>query len=300
MPSQFFKYHALGNDYIVIDPAKCPLALTENAVKLICNRNFGVGADGILYGPFLSEDGAISLKIFNPDGSEAEKSGNGLRIFARYLVEAGYAQSKDFQVSTKGGRVSVHLDSPDGKLITISMGQLTFDSQRIPVRGPKREVILEPIEIGNQKYEISAASIGNPHCVIICDKVDKLLATSLGPLIECHSMFPNRTNVQFMKILDRNNIQIEIWERGVGYTLASGSSSCAAAGVAFKLGQCDSEIKVHMPGGVIDISISDDFSINMRGEVSSVCEGTFTAGFEELLGSQEHPNRARGQEGLAT
>jgi len=300
MPSQFFKYHALGNDYIVIDPAKCPLALTENAVKLICNRNFGVGADGILYGPFLSEDGAISLQIFNPDGSEAEKSGNGLRIFARYLVEAGYTQSKDFQVSTKGGRVSVHLDSPDGKLITVSMGQLTFDSQRIPVRGPKREVILEPIEIGNQQYEISAASIGNPHCVMICDKVDTPLATGLGPLIECHSMFPNRTNVQFAKVLDRNNIQIEIWERGVGYTLASGSSSCAAAGVAFKLGKCDSEIRVHMPGGVIDISISDDFSINMRGEVSSVYAGIFTREFEELLRAQEHPNTARRQEGLAT
>jgi len=273
--SDFWKYHGLGNDYLVIDPAKFNLKPTAESVKLICDRNYGIGSDGILFGPLIADDGSISLRIFNPDGSEAEKSGNGLRIFSRYLVEAGYVRSRDFEINTKGGRVSVHLDSSDGRLMTVSMGRLTFDSEQIPLKGPKREVLLEPLEVNNRVIKICAVSIGNPHCVVVCDTIDRHLAMELGPLVEKHSLFPHRTNVQFMKILDRQNIQIEIWERGVGYTLASGSSSCAAAGVAYKLKYCDSDIRVHMPGGTLDVSISAEFSVKMRGEVSAVFEGNF-------------------------
>lgn len=273
--SDFFKYHGLGNDYLVIDPARFNLKPTAESVKLISDRNYGIGSDGILLGPFVADDGSISLRIFNPDGSEAEKSGNGLRIFARYLVEAGYVRSQDFEINTKGGLVSVHLDSSDGRLMTVSMGRLAFDSEQIPVKGPKREVLLEPLEISNRVIKICAVSIGNPHCVVVRDTIDRHLTMELGPLIEKNSLFPQRTNVQFMKILDRQNIQIEIWERGAGYTLASGSSSCAAAGVAYKLKYCDSDIRVHMPGGTLDVSISAEFSVKMRGEVSAVFDGNF-------------------------
>jgi len=274
--TDFYKYHGLGNDYLVIDPARFDVTLNRESIRLICDRNYGVGSDGILYGPLRAEDGSIRVRIFNPDGSEAEKSGNGLRIFARYLVEAGYVTSPDFQIDTKGGRVSVHLDAPDGRLMTVSMGILTFDSESIPVRGPKREVLLEPLEVNDHGLKICAVSIGNPHCVVVRDEVDRNLALALGPMIEEHSLFPDRTNVQFMKVLDRRNIQIEIWERGAGYTLASGSSSCAAAGVAFKLGYCDPDIRVHMPGGTIDVSISTDLSVRIRGEVSAVFSGDFS------------------------
>jgi diaminopimelate epimerase len=281
--TDFYKYHGLGNDYLVIDPARFSLTLNRESVRLICDRNYGVGSDGILYGPLRAEDGSIRVRIFNPDGSEAEKSGNGLRIFARYLVEAGYVTSPDFQIDTKGGRVSVHLDAPDGRLMTVSMGILTFDSESIPVKGPKREVLLEPLEVNDQVVKICAVSIGNPHCVVVRDIIDRNLALALGPLIEGHSLFPCRTNVQFMKVLDRQNIQIEIWERGAGYTLASGSSSCAAAGVAFKLGYCDPDIRVHMPGGTLDVSIFTDLSVRMRGEVSSVFEGNFSGEIRKRL-----------------
>jgi len=274
--TDFYKYHGLGNDYLVIDPARFDVTLNRESIRLICDRNYGVGSDGILYGPLRAEDGSIRVRIFNPDGSEAEKSGNGLRIFARYLVEAGYVTSPDFQIDTKGGRVSVHLDAPDCRLMTVSMGILTFDSESIPVRGPKREVLLEPLEVNDHGLKICAVSIGNPHCVVVRDEVDRNLALALGPMIEEHSLFPDRTNVQFMKVLDRRNIQIEIWERGAGYTLASGSSSCAAAGVAFKLGYCDPDIRVHMPGGTIDVSISTDLSVRIRGEVSAVFSGDFS------------------------
>jgi len=274
--TDFYKYHGLGNDYLVIDPARFDVTLNRESIRLICDRNYGVGSDGILYGPLRAEDGSIRVRIFNPDGSEAEKSGNGLRIFARYLVEADYVTSPDFQIDTKGGRVSVHLDAPDGRLMTVSMGILIFDSESIPVRGPKREVLLEPLEVNDHGLKICAVSIGNPHCVVVRDEVDRNLALALGPMIEEHSLFPDRTNVQFMKVLDRRNIQIEIWERGAGYTLASGSSSCAAAGVAFKLGYCDPDIRVHMPGGTIDVSISTDLSVRIRGEVSAVFSGDFS------------------------
>ncbi len=273
--SDFYKYHGLGNDYLVIDPAKVNLKLNAESVKLICHRNYGVGSDGILYGPFDGDEGSIRVRIFNPDGSEAEKSGNGLRIFSRYLVQAGYVTSQDFEIDTAGGRVSVHLDSSDGSVSTVGMGTLSFDSEDIPVKGPKREVLLEPLEVNGRVIKICGVSIGNPHCVVIRESIDRRLAMELGPTIEKHSLFPHKTNVQFMKILNRQNIQIEIWERGAGYTLASGSSSCAAAGVAYKLGYCDGEIRVHMPGGILDVSISDDFSVRMRGEVSAVFDGGF-------------------------
>ena len=281
--ADFYKYHGLGNDYVVIDPARLSLTLNRESVGLICHRNYGVGSDGILYGPITAEDGSIRVRIFNPDGSEAEKSGNGLRFFARYLVAAGYVTSPDFQIDTKGGRVSVHLDAPDGRLMTVSMGTLTFDSERIPVRGPKREVLLEPLEVNDHGLKICAVSIGNPHCVVVRDEVDRNLALALGPMIEEHNLFPDRTNVQFMKVVDRRNIQIEIWERGAGYTLASGSSSCAAAGVAFKLGYCDPDIHVHMPGGTLEVSISTDLSVKMRGEVSAVFEGNFSQEIRDRL-----------------
>jgi diaminopimelate epimerase len=162
-------------------------------------------------------------------------------------------------------------------MVTVEMGNVSFDSSQIPVEGPSREVINETIVMNGQELRFCAATVGNPHCVILRDEVCADEAQKLGPLVENDPRFPNRTNVQFMKILDRNNIKIEIWERGAGYTLASGSSSCAAAAVAYWLGFCDSEIAVHMPGGIIDITVSDDFSISMIGAVTKIAEGSLSS-----------------------
>jgi diaminopimelate epimerase len=153
------------------------------------------------------------------------------------------------------------------------MGRVTFDSKKIPVQGPDREVLNEKITVNGQEFTFCAASIGNPHCVILSDQISAEQAQRFGPKIEVDTRFPNRTNVQFMKVLDSSNIQIEIWERGAGYTLASGSSSSAAAAVAYRLGLCGSQIAVHMPGGKIDIGISDEYEILMTGSVTRVAEG---------------------------
>jgi diaminopimelate epimerase len=271
---RFHKYHALGNDYIVMDPADFPgwTAPTPEQIRVICHRNFGVGSDGILWGPLSSKVAPFGLRIFNPDASEAEKSGNGLRIFSRYLYDQKKVGTKPFTIETPGGVVDVAIHE-GGQLITIDMGHVSFASDRIPVAGPAREVINEKIRIQDREFTFCAATIGNPHCVIPLAEISEVMARRYGPDLETHANFPKRTNVQFLKALDRANIQIEIWERGAGYTLASGSSSSASAAVAHRLGLVDRSVTVHMPGGQIGIEIGENFAIRMTGPVTRVAEG---------------------------
>jgi len=268
---KFYKYHGCGNDYIILDPEDGWNIPEVEQIKLICHRNFGVGSDGILFGPIRNQS-TFAVRIFNPDGSEAEKSGNGLRIFSRYLFDKGLVGNTEFSIYTAGGFVRSQI-LLNGESVKIQMGQVSFDGYKIPLKGITGEILNKTINIKGVSYTFSAATIGNPHCVIIMDKIGEAIAKELGPLIENHELFPNRTNVQFVKIIDRSNISIEIWERGAGYTMASGSSSSAAASVCKRLNLCDSPITVHMPGGKLEIVISDHFDIIMAGPVVSICKG---------------------------
>jgi len=268
---KFYKYHGLGNDYLIIDPADQPADLSAAAIQVLCHRNFGVGSDGILVGPIQTEAADFAVRIFNPDGGEAEKSGNGLRIFARYLHDKHLVGEAAFRVATAGGVVECRV--LENGLVTVEMGQVSFDSEKISVVGPRRQVLNEKIVIDNEKITYCAATIGNPHCVIVRDAISPELAKRLGPKLEIHPNFPNRTNVQFMRILDRANISIEIWERGAGYTLASGSSSSAAAAVAVALKLTDGAITVHMPGGNLEIDVHPDMTVTLTGPVVRVCDG---------------------------
>lgn len=282
MDVHFKKYHGLGNDYLVIDPNVRDVAVTEANIRLICDRNFGVGSDGILYGPIL--DGDIpKLRILNPDGSEAEKSGNGLRIFAKYLFEKQYVRSKEFQIQTLGGIVSVQVKDDVAGMIRINMGKVTFISSEIPVAGERREVINETLDVNGADFKVTCLSIGNPHCVIPMEQVSEERARAIGPFVENHRRFPNRINMQLLKVIDRANIDIRIWERGAGYTLASGSSSCAAACAAHKLGLVDNDITVHMPGGTLHIEIMPDGEVFMTGPVEGTFEGTFHADLQKRI-----------------
>ena len=272
MQIAFTRYHALGNDYIVINPKDLSTPLTTEQVRIICHRNFGVGSDGILLGPLPAEKAKFALKIYNPDGSIAEKSGNGLRIFSRYLWDNKLVGHDEFTIQTDGGLVRSTVFE-GGKMVQVEMGKVSFDSEKIPVTGPKRDVINEKISVGGREFTFCAATIGNPHCVLPLPKIDAKLAHEFGPLLEKHQNFPRKTNVQFLKVLDRANIQIEIWERGAGYTLASGSSSSAAAAVAHKLGLVDRRVAVHCPGGIIRIEIGDGFDIRMTGSVTRISDG---------------------------
>jgi len=279
---QFYKYHALGNDYLVLNPDDFPEWAeqpkgepTPEQIRAICHRHYGIGSDGILWGSLKTESGQLGLKIFNPDGSEAEKSGNGLRIFARYLAEHGLVSSDAFTIHTLGGPAAVQIIDRAAWRLRIGMGPVTFSSPQIPVSGPSREVLSEALDLGDgQHFTFSAASVGNPHCVIPLPEISETLARRYGPMIETHPLFPKRINVQFLKVLDRRNIQIEIWERGAGYTLASGSSSSAAAAVAHRLGLVGPHVTVHMPGGQLEVEIAPaDWHITLTGTVTKVAEG---------------------------
>lgn len=273
---KFYKYHALGNDYLVLESTERTSSLTLEQIQRICHRNLGIGSDGILLGSPPSSNDPFSLKIFNPDGSEAEKSGNGLRIFSRYLWDQGRVKESPFTILTAGGKVQCKVQD-QGRSITVEMGQIRFESKRIPLTGPSREVLNETLEVDGKEFTYCAATIGNPHCVVLCKTISEEETRHYGPLLENLERFPNRTNVQFLKVLDRTNIQIQIWERGAGYTLASGSSSCAAAAVAYKLGLCDNQISVYMPGGILEIDIAPDFWITMTGPVIQVAAGSLSA-----------------------
>ena len=272
---KFTKYHALGNDYLVLEPAEADGLPEADAIVRICHRNYGLGSDGILYGPAATPDADFGLRILNPDGSEAEKSGNGLRIFARHLYDSGRVGNDAFTVDTPGGRVTCEV-SDDAKSITVEMGRVHFAMDHIPVDGPEQADMDygQQITVNGTTYTAYVADIGNPHCVIPLPETSREVACRDGAALETHEAFPNRTNVQFMQVLDRNNIRIEIWERGAGYTLASGSSASAAAAVAHRIGLCDRSITVHSPGGVIGIEIGDDYRVHMTGPAIRVGEMT--------------------------
>jgi diaminopimelate epimerase len=272
---KYAKYHALGNDYIVIRPRELTRVLTREVIRLMCQRNFGVGSDGILLGPLESHSCDFGLRIFNPDGSEAEKSGNGLRIFARSLWDENRVQNQSFTVETPGGPALCTVITED-RSVKVEMGRVCFDSTAIPVTGPPREVLRERLEIDGRDLTFCAATVGNPHCVVLADDPTPEETCRLGPLIEVDARFPNRTNVQFMMVMDRHNIRIEIWERGAGYTLASGTSSTAAAAVAFRLGLCESNVTVHMHDGSLKIGFKDGFYATMTGPVTKICDGVMT------------------------
>jgi diaminopimelate epimerase len=273
---KFAKYHALGNDYLVLDPKDASELPAEKDIVRICHRNFGLGSDGILYGPLPTEKADFGLRIMNPDGSEAEKSGNGLRIFARYLYDIGKVKNDAFTVDTLGGVVTCKI-SDGAASITVDMGKVSFAMDHIPVDGPEQadQDIGQQLSINGTDYTVYLADIGNPHCVVPLPEISAELACKDGATIEVAPTFPNRTNVQFLKVIDRNNIQIEIWERGAGYTLASGSSSSASAAVAHRIGLCDRNITVHMPGGQIAIEIGDDYAVRMTGPATRVADMNF-------------------------
>ncbi len=276
------KYHCMGNDYLIYDPNHNEMELNEERIRLICNRHFGVGSDGILAGPYLDQE-RMYVKIFNPDGSEAKKSGNGMGIFAKYLKDAGYVQKTSVSWMTADGEETVFYLNEQGTRVKISIGRPTFWSDEIPVTGERREMVNQTMVFGKIPYVTTCLSIGNPHCVIWMNEISKELVCRIGEHSEGAECFPEKVNTQLLNVLDRTNIQIEIYERGAGYTLASGTCACAAACAAVRLGLADSHMYVHMPGGVLEVEIKEDGVVYMVGEVGYVGKMTLGSGMTERL-----------------
>ena len=215
MQNFFVKSHGLGNDYIVLNQSEIEFELTEKAIRKICDVHYGIGSDGILLKvPSLKAN--FGLRILNPDGSEAEKSGNGLRIFAKYLYDYKISKTPVFTIETAGGLVQAEVvEEVNGKAqsIKVDMGKAIFASPEIPVNCENPECTDETLHLEYKDYKISCVSVGNPHCVILADDLDEKEVKTFGPQIENNSMFPNRINVQFAKVLSENEVEIMIWER---------------------------------------------------------------------------------------
>lgn len=275
MHNFFVKSHGLGNDYIVLNQDEIDFNLSREAIIKICDVHYGIGSDGILLKvPTFKAN--FGLRILNPDGSEAEKSGNGLRIFAKYLYDYKYAIDKIFTIETPGGLVRAEItEEVNGKaqIVKVDMGKAIFESAKIPVNCDNPECIGETLHLEYKDYLISCVSVGNPHCVILKDELDEKEIKVFGPQIENHPMFPNRINVQFAKVISQNEVEIIIWERGAGWTLASGSSSCAVASVVVKKGLTERNLTIKMPGGNLNIEIDHMWNLKMTGEVREIASG---------------------------
>lgn len=231
--------HGLGNDYLVADPSELPFQVSPERVRLLCDRHVGVGSDGLLV-----LDGQAGVRIFNPDGSEAEKSGNGLRIFAKWLFDTRRVTADRFTVHTAVGDAPVEIEAEAGRArqVTVDMGAPQFRED------------LSSVELDGVSYPVVALSMGNPHCVVLRDRLDVTELRSIGPLLEQHPAFPNRTNVQLAHVPDgRARVELLIWERGAGETQASGSSACAVVAACQRLGLVDDRVTASMPGGELFI-----------------------------------------------
>ena len=286
--NSFVKSHGLGNEYIVLDSENIDFNLSVPAISRLCNIHFGIGSDGIVL-KVPSSKADFGFRVFNPDGSEAEKSGNGLRIFCKYLYDYGFSKTKQFTVETLTDIVKAEIVKQKGgkaEIISIDMGKAIFNSREIPVNSDKPEFIGQIITAGDKSFEVNCVSVGNPHCVVIKEQLNEQEIRKYGPLLENHELFPNRINVQFAKPVSRNEARILIFERGAGYTLASGSSSCAAASVLVKRGLVDRNLTMYMQGGTLKINIDESWNIRMTGEVREIAQGKLS---RELLEDIEKP-----------
>jgi diaminopimelate epimerase len=277
---RFFKGHGLGNDYIALDLRDYPGNLSPGAVRLLCDRHRGIGSDGIL-GRTGSERAAYGLRIFNPDGTEAEKSGNGLRIFAAYLLDLGeVGVEQRFSVETAGGVVEMEVTSrgESAVMVEVEMGIATFRTADVGLAGPDREGAGEWLEMAaGDRVTINTVSLGNPHCVIFMDELSADELRRLGPQISSHPHFQHGTNVQFARVAGPSAMEALVWERGAGETLASGSSACAVAAAAVRRGLISgSPIEVIMEGGTLEVTVREDWGVLLRGPVEGVFRGEIT------------------------
>lgn len=276
---QFSKFHGLGNDYIIINELNETIIPEEKKARLamvLCQRKFFVGADGILYVcPPTRKDAEIRMRIFNVDGSEAEMCGNGIRCFAKYLYLKRIIQNPQMHVETLAGIKVLTLTIENGKVnsIKVDMGVPNLLRNAIPMKGPNTEVINEDLKVGDQTFKVTCVSVGNPHCVIFEDDLESL-DIKQGKEIEYHDVFPQRINVEYVKVVSRQEIVMRVWERGVGETLACGTGACAATIASILNDKTDRKVTVHLLGGNLDISWNeDDNHIYMTGTAEHVYDG---------------------------
>lgn len=266
------KMHGLGNDFICLDHFLFPpdMDYPEIAIKL-CHRQFGVGGDGLI-AVLPSDKADAKMRIFNSDGSEAEMCGNGIRCFAKYVYDVGYVRKESMEIETMAGVLAIKLEIIEGQIhqVTVDMGEPCLDPDKIPVIAGGDMVVQHTIEVDGSKFNITAVSMGNPHCVIFINDFNKLQWQNLGSKIEVHPLFPRKTNVEFVKVENPHEITMKVWERGTGVTLACGTGACASVVAGVLEGRINRQVTVHLPGGDLRIEWREDNHIYMSGPATYV------------------------------
>ncbi|MDD2211844.1 MAG: diaminopimelate epimerase [Clostridia bacterium] len=274
----FTKMHGLGNDFILIDGFKEKFPsdlsnLSKTSVKL-CDRHFGIGADGVIL-VLPSAQADLKMRIINSDGSEAEMCGNGIRCFAQYAYEEGFIKKEMFTVETLAGIMTPRLVLQQGKLagITVDMGEPSLERKAIPMLGPVGQAINEPLLVLDKTFDVTALLMGVPHCVTFVDDVRQIEIEKYGPALEKHLVFPRKTNVHFLEVLNEREIKMRVWERGAGLTLACGTGACASLVAAVLNGKTQRKAKIHLPGGTLVIEWAENNHVYMTGPAQRVFSG---------------------------
>lgn len=271
MAFEFVKGHGLGNDYVVVDEARFGIPLTPERVRLLCHRNLGLGSDGVL--EISPRADRFSVRIWNPDGSVAERSGNGLRIAAKFLSDHAYTPETTFVIETLAGPVTAEVFQAQGRVqaVRLEMGRAVIDRTK------------RTLEVDRTRLDVTVVSVGNPHCVIFGEALTRERLFALGPLVERHAAFPDRINVQLAEAESRRSARALVWERGAGHTLASGTSACAVAAACFDRGLVDQTVSVLMEGGQLTVEVGPDLDLVMTGPVEEVYEGTLSPDLRQRL-----------------
>ena len=275
MAIPFTKMHGLGNDYFFIDTERCSIENPAELSKVMSHRHLGVGSDGIIL-VMPGEPHPFRMRIFNADGSEAETCGNGIRCFAKYVYERNMIEDTEFVIETLAGPNRVKLNVENSKVLSVrsNMGAPRFDRTEIPMSGPAGRVLEEPLRLSDgREIKVTCANIGNPHAVIFVEDATSIDLTDLGPKVESHPAFPARTNVEFVNVIDRQNIVMRIWERGSGIPMASGSGSCGAALASMITDRVDRRVAVHLVYGKLLIEWAEDNSVYQEGPATEVFSG---------------------------
>jgi diaminopimelate epimerase len=271
---KFWKMHGLGNDYIVIDnrDKKISDAEAPKLARKLCERRFSVGADGLLLASN-SASADVKMRIFNADGSEAEMCGNGIRCFAKYCYENNIARKSEFTVETLAGVKRVWLTVENGLVqsVKVDMGAPALERSKIPMLG-QGTCINQELQVNGEAYKVTCLSVGNPHCVIFVDAVNDFPVQRVGSKIETHRLFPKRTNVEFAQVLSKNEVNVRVWERGCGETLACGTGACATVVAGNLLKKLGNKVRVHLLGGDLEVEYGERLFLN--GPAEKVFEGT--------------------------
>ncbi|TMQ49907.1 MAG: diaminopimelate epimerase [Candidatus Eisenbacteria bacterium] len=271
LAGDFVKGHGLGNDYIVVDGERFGIPLTPERVRLLCHRNLGLGSDGVL--EMGRRRGHFFARIWNPDGSEAERSGNGLRIAAKFLSDHGYTSERNFVIETMAGPVAAEVYLRLGRVhaVRLEMGRAKIDRA------------VKSLSVEGRRLDVTVVSVGNPHCVIFGEPMTRERLLEIGPLVERHPTFPERINVQLAAAESRSRARMLVWERGAGHTLASGTSACAVATASFDRGLIEGKVSVLMEGGQLEVEVGPDLDLIMTGPAEEVYEGTLSPDLRQRL-----------------